>query len=50
VRVDQEAAEIQEFVADPQPFKALYEHWERHQWSSLEIDFSVDGSVVASLR
>jgi ribonucleotide reductase beta subunit family protein with ferritin-like domain len=49
VRVDQEAVEIQEFVADPRPFRALYEHWERHQWSPFEIDFSVDADSFAAL-
>ena len=28
---------------------ALYEHWERHQWSPFEIDFSVDAASFASL-
>jgi ribonucleotide reductase beta subunit family protein with ferritin-like domain len=49
VRVDQEALEIQEFVADPRPFRALYKHWERHQWSPFEIDFSVDADSFAAL-
>ena len=49
VRVDREAVEIQEFVADPRPFRALYEHWERHQWSPFEIDFSVDAASFAAL-
>src|SRR5438552_1890809 len=49
VRVDQEAVEIQGFVADPRPFRALYEHWERHQWSPFEIDFSVDAESFAAL-
>ena len=49
MRVDQEAVEIEEFVADPRPFRALYEHWERHQWSPFEIDFSVDADSFAAL-
>jgi ribonucleoside-diphosphate reductase beta chain len=49
VRVDSEAVEIQGFVADPRPFRALYEHWERHQWSPFEIDFSVDAESFAAL-
>ena len=49
MRVDQEAVEIQGFVADPRPFRALYEHWERHQWSPFEIDFSVDAETFAAL-
>ena len=36
-------------MADPRPFRALYEHWERHQWSPFEIDFSVDAASFASL-
>jgi len=46
---DQETIEIDEFVADPRPFRALYEHWERHQWSPFEIDFSVDADSFAAL-
>ena len=49
MRVDSEAVEIQGFVADPRPFRALYEHWERHQWSPFEIDFSVDAKSFAEL-
>jgi len=49
VRVDSEAVEIQGFVADPRPFRALYEHWERHQWSPFAIDFSVDAESFAAL-
>jgi ribonucleotide reductase beta subunit family protein with ferritin-like domain len=49
VRVDSEALEIQGFVADPRPFRALYEHWERHHWSPFEIDFSVDAESFAAL-
>ena len=49
MRGDREAVEIEGFVADPRPFRALYEHWERHQWSPFEIDFSVDAASFASL-
>jgi hypothetical protein len=49
VWVDSEAVEIHGFVADPRPFRALYEHWERHQWSPFEIDFSVDAESFAAL-
>ncbi len=28
---------------------ALYEHWERHQWSSLAIDLSVDAETFQAL-
>ena len=30
-------------------FAALYEHWERHQWSPLAVDFSVDAATFAGL-
>ncbi len=30
-------------------FNALYEHWERNQWSPLEIDLSVDARSYAAL-
>jgi ribonucleotide reductase beta subunit family protein with ferritin-like domain len=49
VCTDHEAAEIEQLVVDPGPFGALYEHWERHHWSPLEIDFSVDAESFASL-
>jgi len=49
VQVDQETVEIEEFVADPRPFRALYGHWERHHWSPFEIDFSVDAESFAAL-
>jgi ribonucleotide reductase beta subunit family protein with ferritin-like domain len=31
------------------PFFALYEHWERHQWSPFDLDFSVDRESFARL-
>lgn len=31
------------------PFRALYEHWERTQWSVYAIDFSVDAESFARL-
>jgi ribonucleotide reductase beta subunit family protein with ferritin-like domain len=30
-------------------FSALYEHWERHQWSPFELDFDVDRESYAGL-
>ena len=30
-------------------FGALYEHWERHQWSPFAIDFAVDAATFAGL-
>jgi hypothetical protein len=49
VRVDQEAVQIQGLAAGTRPFRALYEHWERHQWSPFAIDFSVDRASFAAL-
>ena len=31
------------------PYAALYEHWERHQWSSLAIDLGTDAASFRSL-
>jgi len=31
------------------PYAALYEHWERHQWSSLAIDLESDAASFQSL-
>ena len=31
------------------PFRALYEHWERNQWSPLEIDYARDAAAFAAL-
>lgn len=41
--------QIQEFAEGPRPFRALYEHWERHQWSPFAIDFSPDAVSFAAL-
>ncbi len=31
------------------PFRALYEHWERHQWSALDLDLTTDAASFAAL-
>src|SRR5215218_187109 len=41
--------QIQELAEGPRPFRALYEHWERHQWSPFAIDFSTDAASFAAL-
>jgi ribonucleotide reductase beta subunit family protein with ferritin-like domain len=33
----------------PRPFRALYEHWERNQWSLFDLDFTVDAASYARL-
>lgn len=30
-------------------WEALYAHWERHQWSALDLDFSTDAATFAAL-
>ncbi len=49
MHVDREAEHIQELADGARPFRALYEHWERHQWSPFAIDFSVDAATFAAL-
>jgi ribonucleotide reductase beta subunit family protein with ferritin-like domain len=41
--------DIDEVVRRPRAFEALYEHWERHQWSPLAIDLSADAAAAAAL-
>jgi ribonucleotide reductase beta subunit family protein with ferritin-like domain len=33
----------------PRPFRALYEHWERNQWSVLDLDLATDARSFAAL-
>ncbi len=42
--------EDQDLEERARPFRALYEHWERHQWSPLEIDYSTDAESFAMLE
>jgi ribonucleotide reductase beta subunit family protein with ferritin-like domain len=49
VGVDSHAVAIEEVGAGSRPFRALYEHWERHQWSPFTIDFSTDAATFAGL-
>ena len=49
MRVVFRAVQIEGLAEGPRPFRALYEHWERHQWSPLEIDFSVDAATFGAL-
>src|SRR5215210_8275841 len=49
MRVDRGEMQIQELAEGPRPFRALYEHWERHQWSPFAIDFSTDAASFAAL-
>ena len=49
MKVDREAMDIQDFADRTRPFRALYEHWERHQWSPFALDFSLDARTFAAL-
>ncbi len=40
---------IDDVVQRPHAFEALYEHWERHQWSPLAIDLAPDAAAAAEL-
>src|SRR5918996_5734121 len=31
------------------PFRALYDHWERHQWSVFDLDLKTDAQSFAAL-
>jgi ribonucleotide reductase beta subunit family protein with ferritin-like domain len=44
-----DSAELQELEVRPSPFSALYAHWERNQWSPLELDLSADRASFAML-
>lgn len=43
------AAAGEEALERGSPFQALYEHWERNQWSPLELDLSTDAASFAAL-
>jgi ribonucleotide reductase beta subunit family protein with ferritin-like domain len=45
-----DSAELQELEVRASPFSALYAHWERNQWSPLELDFSADRASFAMLE
>jgi ribonucleotide reductase beta subunit family protein with ferritin-like domain len=44
-----DSAELQELEVRASPFSALYAHWERNQWSPLELDLSADRTSFAML-
>jgi ribonucleotide reductase beta subunit family protein with ferritin-like domain len=44
-----EDAQVLDLEARAKPFRALYEHWERNQWSPLDIDYSEDAASYAAL-
>jgi ribonucleotide reductase beta subunit family protein with ferritin-like domain len=44
-----EAAAMTDLEQRARPFRALYEHWERHQWSVFELDLKTDAESFAAL-
>ena len=42
--------EFEELERRARPLRALYEHWERNQWSPLDIDYSEDAASFAALE
>jgi ribonucleotide reductase beta subunit family protein with ferritin-like domain len=42
-------SEFDELEQRGRPLRALYEHWERNQWSPLEVDYSRDAASFAEL-
>jgi ribonucleotide reductase beta subunit family protein with ferritin-like domain len=44
-----EIADHAELEEQARPFRSLYEHWERNQWSLFDLDFTVDGESFTRL-
>ena len=44
------AAELERLESRPSPFSALYAHWERNQWSALELDLVRDRASFVALE
>jgi ribonucleotide reductase beta subunit family protein with ferritin-like domain len=44
-----DAAELDALEEESHSFASLYAHWERNQWSALEIDFSTDAEAFERL-
>jgi hypothetical protein len=42
-------AEVRSLEKRPTSFASLYAHWERNQWSALELDFSPDAEAFGRL-
>ena len=49
MHVDRGEVQIEQLAEGSRPFRALYEHWERHQWSPFTIDFSTDAASFEAL-
>jgi len=50
IALEQEARANDELERGATAYRALYEHWERHQWSALAIDFTTDAHSFRALE
>lgn len=41
--------ELEDLGQRTRPYRALYEHWEAHQWSALDLDYSEDARSFQAL-
>lgn len=48
-QLNREEAEHRDLEERARPFRALYEHWERNQWSPLDIDYTEDRASYLAL-
>lgn len=49
VPLEDEADASDELELRATPYTALYQHWERHQWSALAIDLTTDAATFQTL-
>jgi ribonucleotide reductase beta subunit family protein with ferritin-like domain len=49
IALEQEARANDELERGTAAYRALYEHWERHQWSALALDFATDARSFQAL-
>jgi len=47
--LEDEARADDELERRTTPYAALYEHWERHQWSALALDLTTDAASFQAL-
>jgi ribonucleotide reductase beta subunit family protein with ferritin-like domain len=47
--LEDEARDDDELERKTTPYAALYEHWERHQWSSIALDLTTDAASFQAL-
>jgi ribonucleotide reductase beta subunit family protein with ferritin-like domain len=50
IALEQEARANEELEQGATAYRALYEHWERHQWSALALDFTTDTQSFRALE